>query len=61
MRRQPPASSQAASHQLASLAAATLGKSVVALHPSELFGEDWMASGLDARKPDPTAAPEAPD
>lgn len=32
--------------------------SVATPHPSELFGEDWMAWGLDARKDEhPVAAP----
>jgi hypothetical protein len=35
--------------------------SVATLHPSELFGDDWMSWGLDAPKPDPSAMPEAPE
>ncbi len=27
-------------------------------HPSELFGDDWMEWGLDARAPDPPDTPE---
>lgn len=26
--------------------------SVATLHPAELFGEDWLSWGLDAKKPD---------
>ncbi len=33
--------------------------SVATPHPSELFGEDWVSWGLEARKPDPPAPPEA--
>jgi hypothetical protein len=35
--------------------------SVATPHPCELFGEDWMSWGLDARNPDPPASPEAPE
>lgn len=35
--------------------------SVATLHPSELFGDDWMSWGLDAPKPDPSAMPEVPE
>jgi hypothetical protein len=34
---------------------------VATLHPSELFGEDWLSWGLDAREPDPPPSPEAPE
>lgn len=34
--------------------------SVPTLHPSELFGEDWMTWGLDADNADPAAPPDAP-
>lgn len=35
--------------------------SVATLHPSELFGDDWMTWGLDAREPEAPAAPEPPE
>jgi hypothetical protein len=31
--------------------------SVATLHPSELFGEDWMTWGSDARQDETPAAP----
>lgn len=34
--------------------------SVATPHPSELFGEDWMLWGLDARQPDPPLPHDAP-
>jgi hypothetical protein len=35
--------------------------SVATLHPSELFGEDWMNWGLDARQDEtPAAQPPQP-
>ena len=35
--------------------------SVATMHPSELFGDDWMSWGLDARKAEePAAATPAP-
>jgi hypothetical protein len=35
--------------------------SVAKLHPSELFGDDWMTWGLDAREADTVAAPDPPE
>ena len=32
--------------------------SVATLHPAELFGEDWMNFGMDARTPPPTSLPD---
>lgn len=33
--------------------------SVATLHPSELFGDDWLSWGLDARPGDGAAEPRA--
>jgi hypothetical protein len=35
--------------------------SVATPHPSELFGEDWMAWGLDARQDEHPAAAPSPE
>ncbi|MCH7342311.1 DUF3079 domain-containing protein [Pelomonas sp. CA6] len=36
--------------------------SIATPHPSELFGEDWMSWGLDARRePEPALPATAPD
>lgn len=32
--------------------------SVATLHPAELFGEDWLNSGLDAQHPPPPSLPD---
>ena len=34
--------------------------SIATPHPSELFGDDWMSWGLDARESDPPDTPETP-
>ena len=33
---------------------------VATMHPSELFGEDWMEWGLDAKKAEDAAGPATP-
>lgn len=35
--------------------------SVATLHPSELFGEDWMDWGLDAQQPGERPCPPSAD
>jgi hypothetical protein len=35
--------------------------SIATPHPSELFGDDWMSWGLDAREPDPPDTPAPPE
>ena len=35
--------------------------SVATLHPSELFGDDWMSWGQDVPEPDALATPKAPE